>query len=121
METPKPKGPQVLVKILSSGVCHSDIHLWEGGYQGLGGQLIKTTDRGIRYPLRPGQEITGVIDSIGEEVKGFAKEEKIIVFPLIGEGLCPACRAGEENLCDKSRSLRINTDGGYAEYILVPD
>jgi propanol-preferring alcohol dehydrogenase len=63
-----------------------------------------------------------VIDSIGEDVKGFAKdEEKIIMFPWIGEGLCPACRAGEENLCDKPRSLGIYTDGGYAEYILVTD
>lgn len=36
LETPKPKSSQVLVKVLSSGVCHSDIHLWEGGYEGPG-------------------------------------------------------------------------------------
>jgi alcohol dehydrogenase, propanol-preferring len=46
LETPKPKSSQVLVKVLSSGVCHSDIHLWEGGYEGPGGQFLKTTDRG---------------------------------------------------------------------------
>ena len=50
-EIPKPKGSQVLVKIQSSGVCHSDIHLWEGGYQGLGGEFLKATERGVRYPL----------------------------------------------------------------------
>lgn len=33
LETPRPKGPQVLIKVESSGVCHSDIHLWEGGYE----------------------------------------------------------------------------------------
>lgn len=121
LETPKPKGSQVLVKVVSSGVCHSDIHLWEGGYEGLGGQIIKTTDRGVKYPLTPGHEIAGTIDSMGENVQGFAKDQRVIVFPWIGEGLCPACRAGEENVCDKPRSLGVYTDGGYAEYILVPD
>jgi alcohol dehydrogenase, propanol-preferring len=121
LETPKPRGSQVLVKVVSSGVCHSDIHLWEGGYEGLGGQIIKTTDRGVKYPLTPGHEIAGTIESMGENVQGFAKDQRVIVFPWIGEGLCPACRAGEENVCDKPRSLGVYTDGGYAEYILVPD
>jgi propanol-preferring alcohol dehydrogenase len=118
--TPKPKGQQVLIKVQSSGVCHSDIHLWEGGYEGPGGQLLKTTDRGVKYPLTPGHEIAGVIDSIGEQAEGFSKNEKVLVFPWIGEGLCPACRMGKENLCDKPRSLGIYTDGGYSEYVLVP-
>jgi alcohol dehydrogenase, propanol-preferring len=118
--TPKPKGQQVLIKVQSSGVCHSDIHLWEGGYEGPGGQLLKTTDRGVKYPLTPGHEIAGVIDSLGEHAEGFSKNEKVLVFPWIGEGLCPACRMGKENLCDKPRSLGIYTDGGYSEYVLVP-
>src|ERR1051326_209253 len=101
LETPKPKGSQVLVKILSSGVCHSDIHLWEGGYEGIGGQVIKTTDRGVKYPLTPGHEIAGFVESMGEEAKSFSKDDRVIVYPWIGEGLCPACRAGEENVCDK--------------------
>ena len=119
-KTPKPKGSQVLVKVQSSGVCHSDIHLWEGGYEGPQGQFLKTTDRGVKYPLTPGHEIAGVIDSLGDQTEGFAKNEKVLVFPWIGEGLCPACRTGEENLCDKPRSLGIYNDGGYAEYVLVP-
>src|SRR5918993_824163 len=109
-KTPKPKGSQVLVKVQSSGVCHSDIHLWEGGYEGPQGQFLKTTDRGVKYPLTPGHEIAGIIDGLGEQTEGFAKNEKVLVYPWIGEGLCPACRTGEENLCDKPRSLEIDTD-----------
>ncbi|MFL6523322.1 MAG: alcohol dehydrogenase [Nitrososphaera sp.] len=120
LETPKPRGSQVLIKVESSGVCHSDIHLWEGGYEGLEGQFLKTTDRGVKYPLTPGHEIAGVVDSLGEEAEGFTKNEKVLVYPWIGEGRCPACRIGEENLCDKPRSLGVYTDGGYAEYVLVP-
>jgi propanol-preferring alcohol dehydrogenase len=119
-KTPKPKGSQVVVKVQSSGVCHSDIHLWEGGYEGPQGQFLKTTDRGVKYPLTPGHEIAGIIDGLGEQTEGFAKNEKVLVYPWIGEGLCPACRTGEENLCDKPRSLGIYNDGGYAEYVLVP-
>jgi propanol-preferring alcohol dehydrogenase len=147
IETPKPKGSQVLIKINSSGVCHSDIHLWQGGYEGPGGQFLKTTDRGVKYPLTPGHEIAGTIESMGEEAQeqlqgtggtggggaggssssssaaaaaAFDKNQKVIVYPWIGEGLCPACRIGQENLCDKPRSLGIYTDGGYADYVLVP-
>jgi len=68
-ETPKPKGSQVLVKVNSSGVCHSDIHLWQGGYEGPAGQFLKTTDRGVKYPITPGHEIAGTIESMGEEAE----------------------------------------------------
>jgi len=119
-KTPKPKGQQVLVRIQSSGVCHSDIHLWEGGYEGPQGQFLKTTDRGVKYPLTPGHEIAGVIDSLGEQAEGFKIDEKVLVYPWIGDGFCPACRVGEENLCDKPRSIGVYRDGGYADYVLVP-
>ena len=116
----KPRGSQVVVKVQAVGVCHSDIHLWEGGYEGPSGKFLKTTDRGIKYPLTPGHEIAGIVDSVGEQVDGFTKNERVVVYPWIGEGLCPACRAGDENLCDKPRSLGVKTDGGYAEYVILP-
>ena len=122
LDIPEAKGSQVIVKVRSSGVCHSDIHLWEGGYEGIEGQFLKTSDRGVSYPLTPGHEIAGTIESLGEEAEKEAidKNDKVIVYPWIGEGLCPACRVGEENLCDKPRSLGVYTDGGYAEFVLVP-
>ena len=122
LDIPKAKGSQVVVKVHSSGVCHSDIHLWEGGYQGLDGQFLKASDRGVSYPLTPGHEIAGTVESLGEEAakEAIDKNEKVIVYPWIGEGLCPACRVGQENLCDKPRSLGVYADGGYADYVLVP-
>jgi alcohol dehydrogenase, propanol-preferring len=121
LETPKPKGSQVLVKVLASGVCHSDIHLWDGGYQGPGDQFLRTTDRGVKYPVTPGHEVAGSIEALSEEAESlFAKGDKVLVYPWIGEGTCPACRIGEENLCDKPRSLGIYTDGGYSDHLVVP-
>jgi propanol-preferring alcohol dehydrogenase len=121
VQTPKPKDSQILVKVQSVGVCHSDVHVWEGYYEGISGQQLKTTDRGVKYPLTPGHEIAGIVDSLGEQVEGFSKYEKVLVYPWVGEGMCPACKIGQENLCDKPRSLGIYTDGGYAEYVLVPN
>jgi propanol-preferring alcohol dehydrogenase len=121
LQTPRPKGSQVLIRVRSAGVCHSDIHLWEGGYEGAEGKFLKTTDRGVKYPLTPGHEVAGVIESLGEDSQDrFKKDEKVLIYPWVGEGLCPACRAAEENLCDKPRSLGIYNDGGYADYLLVP-
>jgi alcohol dehydrogenase, propanol-preferring len=120
LQTPTPKGTQVLVKVQSAGVCHSDVHAWEGYYEGIDGQKLTTTERGVKYPLTPRHEIAGIVERLGEQAEGFSKNEKVLVYPWIGEGLCPACRIGEENLCDKPRSLGIYTDGGYAQYVLVP-
>jgi propanol-preferring alcohol dehydrogenase len=122
-EIPKPIGSQVLVRVQACGVCHSDIHLWEGGYDGPDGEFLKATDRGVRYPLIPGHEIAGEVAEVGEEVASldlFKKNSKVIVYPWLGEGMCPACREGNENLCDRPRSLGIYNDGGYSEYVLVP-
>jgi alcohol dehydrogenase, propanol-preferring len=126
IKVPKPKGSQVLIRVLSAGVCHSDVHLWEGGYEGPERQFLKTTDRGVKYPLTPGHEIAGIVQDMGEDAtptlvgnEAITKDEKVIVYPWIGDGVCPACRSGEENLCDNPRSLGIYADGGYAEYVLV--
>ncbi|MGC2309853.1 MAG: alcohol dehydrogenase catalytic domain-containing protein, partial [Nitrososphaeraceae archaeon] len=56
------------MKVQSADVCHSDIHLWEGGYEGPGGQFLKTTDRGVKHPLTPGHEVAGYVESLGEAV-----------------------------------------------------
>ena len=120
INTPKPRSNQVLVRMDSVGVCHSDLHLWEGGYAGPEGIFMKVEDRGVKFPLTPGHEVAGTVESLGEDVEGVNIGDKILVYPWIGDGICPACRIGEENLCDKPRSIGIYQDGGYAEYVLVP-
>ena len=119
-ETPKPEGDQVLVKVNSVGVCHSDLHLWEGGYDLGDGQFMKVTDRGVKYPVTPGHEIVGTVEDIGNNVSGIAKGEQVLVFPWIGCGECPACKVKNENLCDAPKSMGVFQDGGYSDYALIP-
>jgi propanol-preferring alcohol dehydrogenase len=118
--TPKPSGAQVLVKVKAVGVCHSDLHLWEGGYDLGDGQFMKVTDRGVKYPVTPGHEIAGTVEEIGSDVKGISKGDQVLVYPWIGCGQCPACKVENENLCDTPKSLGVFQDGGYSDYSLVP-
>ena len=111
---------QVLVKVKSVGVCHSDLHLWEGGYDLGDGQFMKVTDRGVKYPVTPGHEIVGTVEEMGSNVKDFVKGDEVLVYPWIGCGQCPACKVENENLCDTPKSLGVFQDGGYSDFSLVP-
>jgi len=120
LETPKASGNEVIVKVKAAGVCHSDLHLWEGGYDLGDGVFLKVTDRGVKYPVTPGHEIVGTVAELGNDVKGVSVGDDVLVYPWIGEGECPACKAGNENLCDAPKSIGLFQDGGYAENVKVP-
>ena len=121
LESPKPSGPEVIVKVKAAGVCHSDLHLWEGGYDMGDGTFLKVTDRGVKYPVTPGHEVVGEITEMGPDVKGYSVGDKVLVYPWIGCGQCPACKVGNENLCDTPKSVGLFQDGGYAEHVKVPN
>ena len=121
IDTPNPQGTQVLVKVNSVGVCHSDLHLWEGGYDLGDGQFMKVTDRGVKYPVTPGHEIVGTVENVGSDVSDVVKGDQVLVFPWIGCGECPACKVGNENLCDAPKSMGVFQDGGYSDYALIPN
>ena len=118
--TPAPQGNEVLVKVKAVGVCHSDLHLWEGGYDLGDGQFMKVTDRGVKYPVTPGHEIVGNVESVPDGIRDVSVGDPVLVYPWIGCRDCTACRAGNENLCDTPKSLGVFQDGGYSDYILVP-
>jgi len=120
LDTPKPLENQVIVKVKAVGVCHSDLHLWEGGYDLGDGQFMKVTDRGVKYPVTPGHEIVGTVEEMGSNVKDYSKGDEVLVYPWIGCGECPACKVGNENLCDTPKSLGVFQDGGYSDFALVP-
>ena len=119
LEIPKPNNSEVVVKVKAVGVCHSDLHLWEGGYD-TGNGFMKVTDRGVKYPVTPGHEIVGVIHEIGSSAEGVSVGDEVLVYPWMGDDTCPTCQAGDTNLCEKPKSLGVFQDGGYAEYVLVP-
>jgi len=120
LENLTPTGNEVIVKVVAAGVCHSDLHLWEGGYDLGDGTFLKVTDRGVKYPVTPGHEIAGTVSEIGNSVEGISVGDEVLVYPWLGCGECPACNVGNENLCDAPRSIGLFQDGGYAENVKVP-
>lgn len=95
---PVATGEQVLVRVLGTGVCHSDLHITEGTYPDL------------PLPLVPGHEIAGEVEGLG----------LVLVYANWGEGNCNFCQQGEEQLCNTVTEAGWLRDGGYAEYVLVP-
>jgi alcohol dehydrogenase, propanol-preferring len=118
--TPAPTGTEVLLKVLAAGVCHSDIHIWDGYYDMGGGRKIQLADRGIKLPLTMGHENVGEVVALGPQATGVVLGERRLAYPWIGCGDCKVCRAGEEQLCTSPRSLGVFRNGGYADHLLVP-
>jgi D-arabinose 1-dehydrogenase-like Zn-dependent alcohol dehydrogenase len=120
VETPKPSGGEVLVRIERCGLCHSDLHI-QDGYADLGGGKKLDTTRGMTLPFTLGHEIAGIVEEAGDDVPRELIGKKRAVFPWIGCGQCRECLAGDENLCIKQRYLGVAVDGGFASHVLVPD
>jgi len=107
---PEPGEGQVRVRVSVCGVCHTDLHTVEGDLALL------------RLPIVPGHEIIGRIDKVGEGVSRERLGERVGVPWLYSTcGECSFCKEGKENLCPNARFTGYHVDGGYAEYLVVPD
>jgi propanol-preferring alcohol dehydrogenase len=120
-ETPTPVGRQVLIRTAAAGVCHSDLHIWDGYYDLGAGKKLTLGDRGINLPLTMGHEVVGDVVAVGPEATGVAVGDRRLAFPWIGCGKCVPCLADEENLCLSMRSLGVFSHGGYSDHVMVPD
>lgn len=119
-DQPAPQGTEVVLRVRATGVCHTDLHIHEGGYDLGGGRRLSFKERGIKLPLTLGHETVGEVVAAGSEAKGVKAGDIRLVFPWIGCGNCPACKRGEENICAAPRSLGVFRDGGYSDTIVVP-
>jgi len=121
-ETPKPQGSEVLVRITRAGVCHSDLHIWDGYFDLGGGRRFYVKERGCIPPFTLGHEPFGVVEALGPRAKGVKVGQKKLVYPWIGCGKCAVCKAGQDNYCvSGTRFLGVNRPGAYSTHVLVPD
>jgi propanol-preferring alcohol dehydrogenase len=111
---PDPGPGEVLLKVGGAGACHSDLHLLEA----------PAGTKDITLPFTLGHENAGWVEKMGPGATGFAPGDPVIVYGPWGCGLCMNCRQGMENYCETagkpSPGGRGGTDGGLAEYLLVP-
>ena len=100
---------QVLVKVVASGVCHTDLHAANGDWP------VKPT-----LPFIPGHEGVGYVAALGAGVKGIKEGDRVGVPWLhTACGHCEHCITGWETLCDEQQMTGYTVNGGYAEYVLA--
>ncbi|ASY56670.1 zinc-dependent alcohol dehydrogenase family protein [Sinorhizobium sp. CCBAU 05631] len=107
VEVPEPGPDDLLVKVEACGICGTDRHL-------LHGEFPSTP------PVTLGHEFCGIVVRAGNSVYGIKPGARITGDPNISCGRCPQCQAGRVNLCLNLRAIGIHRDGGFAEYVLVP-
>lgn len=108
-EVPEPGPGQVRVKVEACGICHSDVLVKEGLWPG------------IQYPRVPGHEVAGRIDTIGEGVANWKKDQRVGVGWHGGHDFtCDECRRGDFAMCAHRKVTGIDFDGGYAEFMIAP-
>lgn len=109
MPVREPGQHEILVKVIASGVCHTDLHAADGDWP------VKP-----KMPLIPGHEAIGYVVALGPDVKGL-KEGDIVGVPWLYSacGCCEFCITGWETLCNDQRNGGYSVDGGYAEYVVA--
>ncbi|SKB43369.1 alcohol dehydrogenase, propanol-preferring [Dyadobacter psychrophilus] len=105
----RPGNHQILVKVVASGVCHTDLHAADGDWP------VKP-----KLPLIPGHEGIGYVAAVGPEVTN-VKEGDIVGVPWLYSacGCCDYCTTGWETLCETQQNGGYSVDGGYAEYVVA--
>jgi len=107
---PEPGEGEVRIRVRACGVCHTDLHIVEGDIPH------------PKLPIVPGHQIAGVVDARGPNAERFQEGDRAGVPWLYSTcGACEYCRSGHENLCENARFTGYHVDGGYAEYMIVPE
>jgi L-iditol 2-dehydrogenase len=110
IDTPSPRGGDVLVKVAACGICGTDQRIYSGGHRAYGAGARRV----------PGHEIVGEIVDAGPDAPSDLPRGIVVVAPHYGCGHCDQCLSGNNNRCAATRALGITENGGFAEYALVP-
>jgi D-arabinose 1-dehydrogenase-like Zn-dependent alcohol dehydrogenase len=114
-EVPVPEigADDALVRVVASGICRSDWHLWNGDWGWLGMKLPQ--------PAVLGHEIGGVVAAAGSGVRQIKPGMRVTIPFNMACGWCPYCRDGRQNLCDNAQfPMLLEGSGGWAQYVRVP-
>ena len=109
IEIPSVRTGDVLIRVRAAGICHSDAH-YRAGVSPVAG-----------LPLTLGHEVAGVAEETGASVQNFRPGDHVCLHYLVTCGECAFCRAGNEQFCPAAQMIGKHRDGGYAEFIVVPE
>ena len=102
-------GPnEVLIKVMASGICGTDVHIYHGDYLG-------------DYPVIPGHEFSGVVEAVGSEVKRIHVGDRVAVEPNIACDNCVNCLNNRQNFCENWQAVGVTLPGGMEQYVTAPE
>src|SRR3954469_11674613 len=109
-DVPHPGAPAggVLIRVAATGLCRSDWHGWRGH------------DPDIRLPHVPGHEFAGVITDVGAAVRGWRPGGRVTTRFVCACGTCPACLAGDQQVCHRQEQPGFTYWGSFADLVVVP-
>lgn len=110
VDTPRPEGDQVLVKVASAGLCHHDMAIMRG--------LLR---RGVDAEVVLGHEIGGTVESIGPDVTDLRSGDAVVSTLTVFCGVCERCVAGREYRCTRGQGIGHAVNGGFAELVALPE
>jgi L-iditol 2-dehydrogenase len=110
VETPTPGPDEVRVRSVRAGVCRTDLDIATGALD----------PRWVRFPVVPGHEWSGVVDSLGEGVVGVEPGQRVVCEGNIPCLTCTRCRAGDTHLCARYDAVGFTRSGGWGEFVVVP-
>lgn len=110
VETPEPAAGEVRVRSVRAGVCRTDLDIVSGALD----------LRWVHFPVVPGHEWSGVVDSVGDGVTGVVPGERVVCEGNIPCLTCPRCRTGDTHLCANYDAVGFTRGGGWGEYVVVP-
>lgn len=102
---------ELVIKVQSASICGTDLRIFHGKHRMYPEGTIRI----------PGHEVVGTITDIGQDLEGFQIGQKVFVAPNMGCGHCEQCVTGNNNLCKNYTALGVTIDGGFAEYMLIPE
>ncbi len=108
--TPQPGAREILVRVQACGICGTDVHIFEGA-EGAAATVP---------PVILGHEFSGVVEQVGAEVRGIRVGDRVSVDPNTLCGCCSFCKAGLGHFCEQMIGYGTTTDGGFAQYCVVP-
>jgi len=108
VEEPKVQENDVLIRVMASGICGTDIHIFRGEYLG-------------DYPVIPGHEFSGVVEQVGQAVTRFRPGDRVAVEPNIACDNCVNCLNNRHNFCLNWKAVGVTQPGGMAQLVVAPE
>jgi len=107
-EVPEPGPGELMIQVMASGICGTDLHIYRGEYMG-------------RYPVIPGHEFSGLVAAVGNQITRFKMGDRVAIEPNIACDNCVNCLNNRQNFCLNWQAIGVTLPGGMEEYVIVPE